>query len=101
MGKLTISVMAVLCVLGANGVWAQGNRGPDEGHKKRHIFVDNRDGTVTDTLTGLMWEKKTGGVGSEIVCITPSDCADPTNVNNRYTWSVSGTAPDGSILQIS
>jgi hypothetical protein len=27
-------------------------------------FVDNGDGTVTDNVTGLMWEQKTGVAGA-------------------------------------
>src|SRR5262245_36534894 len=44
-------------------------------------FVDNGNGTVTDRQTGLMWEKKTDG-----------------NVNATYTWSSTGTAPDGTLF---
>ena len=47
-------------------------------------FVDNGDGTVTDHQTGLIWEKKVAGSG----CL---HC-----VNDQYTWSVSGSAPDGT-----
>jgi hypothetical protein len=58
-------------------------------------FTDNGDGTVTDNTTGLMWEKKTGTVGAGVIC-TPTTCADPHDVNNRYSWSASGTAADGT-----
>jgi hypothetical protein len=46
-------------------------------------FVDGGDGTVTDMLTGLQWEKKTddGGVHDK---------------DNLYTWSASGTLADGT-----
>jgi hypothetical protein len=46
-------------------------------------FVDNGDGTVTDVETGLMWEKKDdfGGIHDK---------------DNFYTWSATGTAPDGT-----
>ncbi len=47
-------------------------------------FVDNGDGTVTDHQTGLIWEQKVAGSG----CL---HCVDDT-----YTWSSSGTAPDGT-----
>src|SRR2546427_222031 len=47
-------------------------------------FVDNMDGTVTDDETGLQWEKKVAG----------SSCLHC--VNDSYTWSNSGTAPDGT-----
>jgi hypothetical protein len=98
MRKSTTRLAAALCVLGTGLVSAQDIRRPDGGHEDRHRFIDKRDGTIVDTLTGLMWEQKTGTVGGETQCITLTDCADPTNVNNRYTWSVSGTAPDGSIF---
>ena len=48
-------------------------------------FVDNCDGTITDTATGLMWEKKTTTVGSG------QNFADPHDVDNLYTWTASGT----------
>jgi hypothetical protein len=51
-------------------------------------FVDNGDGTVSDRHTRLVWDKKTGTVGTP----NPSDVHD---MNNTYTWS-SGTAPDGT-----
>jgi len=57
-------------------------------------FVDNGDGTVTDNETGLIWEKKTGTVGTAVNCATTT-CSDPHDVNNTYTWSSSGTAADG------
>jgi Protein of unknown function (DUF1566) len=46
-------------------------------------FVDNGDGTVTDTETGLMWEQKddAGGIHDQ---------------DNLYTWSATGTGPDGT-----
>ena len=55
-------------------------------------FLDNGDGTVTDTQTGLQWEKKTTAVGSG------SNYADPHDVDNTYTWTASGTPypPDGT-----
>ncbi|MBY0274499.1 DUF1566 domain-containing protein [Candidatus Binatia bacterium] len=39
-----------------------------------HGFVDNGDGTITDTRTGLMWEKK-------------SDDGSIHDKDNIYTWS--------------
>jgi len=39
-----------------------------------HGFVDNGDGTITDTSTGLMWEKK-------------SDDGSIHDKDNVYTWS--------------
>lgn len=50
-------------------------------------YVDNGDGTVTDNRTGLMWEKKDG------TCAV----AGPHCWNNTYTWTATGTAPDGTL----
>jgi Protein of unknown function (DUF1566) len=63
-------------------------------------FVDNGDGTVTDSQTGLMWEQKTGAFdpSTPVTCSTATSCADPTNVNNVYEWSSSGAAPDGALF---
>lgn len=62
-------------------------------------FVDNGDGTITDTQTQLMWEKKTGTVSVDAnFCTTPTDCAVPTEVNNVYAWSSTGTDPDGTLF---
>jgi len=60
--------------------------------------VDNGNGTITDDQTGLMWEKKTGSVGSAVSCSTLPPCPDPQNVNNVYEWSASGTAADGPLF---
>ena len=57
-------------------------------------YVDNGDGTVTDNTTGLMWEKKTGTVGTP----NPFDLHD---VNNFYTWSVTPYySPDGTLFTV-
>ena len=46
-------------------------------------FIDNSDGTVTDTQTGLIWEKNVAGSG----CL---HCVDDT-----YTWNTAMTTwPD-------
>ena len=47
-------------------------------------FVDNGDGTVTDNQTGLQWEQK----------VTGSSCLHC--VNDTYSWTGTGTAPDGT-----
>ena len=52
-------------------------------------YTDNDDGTITDNNTGLMWEKKDSLGGG----------ADPDNAHdadNTYSWSSSGTDPDGT-----
>lgn len=53
------------------------------------VFVDNGDGTITDTTTGLMWEKKS---------------ADGTihDKDNTYKWGI-GTSPypmNGSMVTV-
>jgi hypothetical protein len=53
-------------------------------------FVDNGDGTVTDNLSTLQWERKDGTVGGG------ASGTDQDNVNNTYQWSASGTAADGA-----
>ncbi len=57
-------------------------------------FKDCGDGTVADPRAGLQWEKKTGTVGTAIICEIVG-CPDPHVVNNRYDWSNTGTVPDG------
>jgi uncharacterized protein DUF1566 len=69
-------------------------------------YTDNGDGTVTDPQTGLQWEKKVPGKCSTnplIACLDSTDCgggtclsSGPHSVNDEYTWSSSGTAPDGT-----
>jgi len=61
-------------------------------------FVACDDGlTVADTETGLLWERKTGTVGTAVYCETVSGgCPDPHQVNNLYEWSNTGTAADGN-----
>ena len=54
-------------------------------------IVDNGDGTATDSLTGLQWELKTPANGEE-------NYADPHAARNTYSWSASGSAPDGSVF---
>jgi len=58
-------------------------------------FVDNGDGTVTDNLTTLVWEKKTTAPGSG------TNAPDRHDVDNTYTWT-SGDADvtdeDGTVF---
>ncbi len=44
--------------------------------------------TVTDALTGLVWEKQDGTVGGS------SNLSDPQNVNNQYSWSTGPPYPE-------
>ena len=46
-------------------------------------WVDNGDGTVSDHVTGLMWEQKDDGGGVH-------------DYRNLYTWSSGGSDPDGT-----
>jgi len=74
---LAVFISAIMfCTVAAVPLAAQKNRTPPR-------FVDNGDGTVTDSQTGLMWEKKTEG-----------------NVNNVYSWSSAlfVSAPDGTLF---
>jgi hypothetical protein len=50
---------------------------------KGNRFVDSGNGTVSDNLTGLVWEQKTGTVDSP----PAPNYADPHEVDNLYTWS--------------
>ena len=55
-------------------------------------YLANGDGTVSDLNTGLMWEQKTGILGTP----NPSDIHD---INNTYSWSAGvggGTMRDGT-----
>jgi hypothetical protein len=49
-------------------------------------FVDNADGTVSDTQTGLMWEQKDNLDGT-------ANPSDPHDADNTYTWCA-GTFPN-------
>lgn len=48
-------------------------------------YVEHGDGTVTDTRTGLMWEKK-------------DDSGGIHDADNTYTWTTGGTELDGSAV---
>ena len=52
-------------------------------------FVDNGDGTVCDHQTGLMWEQKDASDST-------ANLSNPHDVDNNYTWSISGGPPDGT-----
>jgi hypothetical protein len=69
------------------------------------LYIDNGDGTITDTTTGLMWEKKVelGGPTGNCTDETGS-CANPHDADNRYDWSsgpcCSVIAYDGTVVTI-
>jgi hypothetical protein len=50
-------------------------------------LTDNGDGTVTDALSGLMWEKKGDLDGAPVVCSSGAACPDPHDADNQYTYS--------------
>jgi hypothetical protein len=54
-------------------------------------YTDNNDGTFTDNNTLLMWEEKTGTIG------TPN-LSDVHDVNNSYTWSKVSFDADGTVF---
>lgn len=76
--KVTINEIIVSVNNALNGCPGSGQR-----------FVDNGDGTVTDTKTNLMWEKKEYLDGT-------ADPINPHDADNLYQWSSTGTAPDGA-----
>lgn len=47
-------------------------------------FVDHGDGTITDAVTGLMWEKK-------------SQDGSIHDMNNMYSWSTDAVGMDGTL----
>lgn len=64
-------------------------------------FADNGDGTVSDALTGLMWEKKGHLDGTPVVCASAGACPDPHDADNTYTWSSdTPTGPPGTAFTV-
>lgn len=63
-------------------------------------YVDNGDGTISDTNTGLMWEKKIGGLGSVNCTDETATCANPHHASNRYAWSDTVPNHDGRVVTI-
>ncbi len=54
--------------------------------------------TAADNATGLLWERKTGEVGASVNCSVVA-CPNLHDVNNAWTWSDSGSLPDGGIFE--
>ncbi len=52
-------------------------------------WVDNGDGTVSDTETGLMWEQKDNLNGG-------ANLSNPHDADNTYSWATAGTTPNGT-----
>ena len=64
-------------------------------------FTDNGDGTISDALTGLMWEKKGHLDGSPVVCSSAGVCPDPHDADNEYTYSADNpTGPPGTLFTV-
>jgi membrane protein involved in D-alanine export len=72
-----------ILVCGAQGEALQGSLAPlptPTAAKRPASFVDNRDGTITDLGSGLMWEKKIKMDGQV-------DVANPHDADNCHPWS--------------
>lgn len=64
-------------------------------------FTDNGDGTITDAVTGLLWEKKGHLDGAGIVCADAATCPDPHDADNLYTYSFDNpTGPPGKVFTV-
>jgi hypothetical protein len=64
-------------------------------------FTDNGDGTISDALTGLMWEKKGHLDGTPVVCTDAATCPDPHDADNLYTYSFDNpTGPPGKVFTV-
>jgi hypothetical protein len=64
-------------------------------------FEDCGDGTIADHKTGLLWERKNGPLFDfNIHCSDPNEqgCPDIHYSNNGYSWSATGTEPDGEVF---
>ncbi len=69
-------------------------------------YRDNGDGTITDYDTAIQWERKTGGLPSEILPLGFCIVDDVHCVNSTYTWvdandfisRLNGTTSDASTL---
>jgi len=59
-------------------------------------FIDNGNGTITDTSTGLQWEKKDDWDNEPAACPGSPSCTNPHDADNQYSWSADGTDPNGS-----
>jgi hypothetical protein len=64
-------------------------------------FTDNGNGTISDALTGLMWEKKGHLDGTPVVCTSAVVCPDPHDADNLYTYSFDNpTGPPGTVFTV-
>jgi hypothetical protein len=64
-------------------------------------FTDNGNGTVTDNVTGLTWEKREDFNDSPVNCSSEAGtCANPHDADNRYSWTVGTTSFNGSLTTV-
>ena len=64
-------------------------------------FTDNGDGTISDAMTGLMWEKKGHLDNSPVACSSAGVCPDPHDADNEYTYSADNpTGPPGTVFTV-
>jgi hypothetical protein len=64
-------------------------------------FTDNGDGTISDAMTGLMWEKKGHLDAVPVVCSSAAVCPDPHDADNSYTYSADNpTGPPGTVFTV-
>lgn len=57
-------------------------------------FIDQGNGTVLDTRTKLVWQKKVGDFDAV------QNLGNPHDPDNLYRWSASGSLPDGNVFTI-
>ncbi len=64
-------------------------------------FTDHGDGTISDAMTGLMWEAKGHLDGVPVVCANAAGCPDPHDADNEYTYSADNpTGPPGTAFTV-
>jgi hypothetical protein len=76
---------------GQDGFYATGC--PSEGR-----FVDNEDGTVTDTCTGLMWEKETGNGGNRTFWCRALEYCENLDLGGHDDWRLPNVREIQSIV---
>jgi hypothetical protein len=83
---LRVAIMVTVAgLVGAEGHW--------EVAAKQPRFVDNGDGTITDNLTGLQWEKKIQPPPFNVHTVDRE--FDDTSVRTRFLPAVNESSADG------
>ncbi len=85
-GGLVPGVDPILSVTGQVTAYGSGSDGAVQAGAALS-YKDNEDGTITDNVTGLMWEKK-------------SDDGTIHDKDNTYTWSTGTNDMDGTITTV-